>query len=175
MNNMLNKKISHGRLRGDKKSTAGTNSKVKKNVIGGERLRGSKKSTAGTNSQKGKIILPDYLKFLKSNVEGDLHHWLSKGNYGALDVFVVNIHPDLHTRIHHGDLGVQGFIESEGFDCLVISSMELLYMYINSMRGLSENDELFAELVIFCEKVIEDPSSAIEIAKERSPFIMGSV
>ena len=147
--NMLNKKFNHNRVRGEKYSRAGMNSK------------------------RGGIVLDDYMNFIKETQMGDRHHWLSKGNYGTFDCFIVCVHPDLHERIHHGDIGVKGYIEQEGFEELVLKSMELLYSYLDTCR--TYNDKLADALTLFMADVLSEPSKALDIAKEHSERIMDAV
>ena len=167
---MLNKKVSHGRLRGEKYSSAGGNKKARE--IPHIRIR-EKVSTAGSNSKKNQIILDDYMSFIKETQMGDRHHWLTKGKYGTLDCFIVCIHPDIHTRIHHGDIGAQGYIEQEGFIPLVIESMRLMYSYLDYCRTI--NSGLADVLTLFISEVTEDPESALYIAQEYSERIKNEV
>jgi len=115
------------------------------------------------NQRRNELILEDYRSYLREHSGLDHHHFLPSGRIGRFDCFIVLLPRDLHSDIHHNiTKGVDWFIETRGFENLVIEGMYLLHKFVCSSACEEGQGFLLRRLI---SEVRKNPSDAEAIVK----------
>jgi len=106
------------------------------------RLERQKKKRSGVYEQRKNVLsIPSYMSYLhavKQVNNMEIHHWIPRSKIRRNDYFVCCIPHEKHWSIHHGDLGVNGFIEEYGEGNLLFDSAMMFAEWLASEHSAKE-------------------------------------